>query len=144
MLRSLALLLMAVAGAGPASAFGPEGATATVTDFGGGKGLSLGVLGTDTAGSGVAEERPLQHRIALVGLTWACNGWSIGVTGGQVRYGIPTVLEAAAPMTALAIGRDIAHVAGGTFSAELRAARLFDSDGATDILSSALRWTRKF
>ncbi len=144
MRRSLALLLIAVSLASQAHAFTPDGATAPLTDFGGGRGLSLGVFGADTAGAGVAEERPLRFRIATVGLTWARDGWSVGVAGGQVQYGIPTVFEAAAPMAAFSVGREIADMAGGTVSAEVRAARLFGSDGTTDILSSTLRWTRKF
>ncbi len=149
MLRPFALLLIAITVASPAlitpaRAFSPDGATAPLTDFGGGRGLSLGVFGVDTAGSGVAEERPLQYRIATVGLTWARDGWSVGVAGGQVQFGIPTVFEAVAPMAAFSVGREIAGIAGGTVSAEFRAARLFGSDGTTDILSSTLRWTRKF
>ncbi len=143
MFRTLILLLIAFAS--PAWAFGPDGATAPVTDFGGRSGLSLAVFGVDTAAGGVAEERPLQVRIATAGIGWDSHGWSVGVAGGQVQYGIPTVLDATARLAAVSVGRELIEVAGGTVAAEFRASRLFGDEGATtDIFASSLRWTRKF
>ena len=82
-------------------AFNPEGATESLTDFGGGHGLSLGLFGIENAGHGTVEDLPLRLRIGIVGVGWACDGWSIGLAAGQVQYGIPAVIDVAAPLRPL-------------------------------------------
>ena len=145
MLRSLALLLIAIAVAGQAHAFSPEGATARLTDFGGRQGFSVGVSGVDSLGQASHEERPLQMRAATVGLTWRQGGWSVGVAGGQMQYLIPGVLEGSGRLAGVSLGREVMGVAGGTVAAEVRASRLFADDGSTtDLLAASLRWTLKF
>lgn len=144
MVRAATLLLLALGFAAEARAFSPEGATAQVTDFGG-NGLSFGVFGIDTRGGGVDEERPLQVRMVTAGLNWTGAGWSVGISGGQVNYGLPGLLDGSLRLTALSVGRELTDIAGGTLAAELRATRLYADDGTTEnILAASLRWTRKF
>ncbi len=148
MLRSFVLLLIAAATAmafaGKAHAFSPEGATAPVTDFGGRHGLSFGISGVDTMGQTSHEERPLQVRAATAGLTWTHSGWSVGVSGGQMQYVIPGVLGGSAPLAGITIGREVADIAGGTLATEFRAHRLYGDGSSTDILGASLRWSLKF
>jgi hypothetical protein len=144
MLRAAALLLLALGFAAEARAFSPEGANAQVTDFGG-NGLSFGVFGIDTRGGGVDEERPLHVRMASAGLNWTGAGWSVGISGGQVNFVLPGLLDGSLRLTALSVGREVADIAGGTLAAELRATRLYADDGTTeDVFAASLRWTRKF
>lgn len=146
MRRVLALLLAASATTTlpvPATAFGPDGATAPLIAESRG-GLSFGVYGIDTANGGVAEERPMQLRIATAAVTWTRHGWSVGLAGGQVHYGIPGVLQDTARLATFSLGREISGMAGGSIAAELRATRLFGDDGTGDILGATLRWTRRF
>ncbi len=145
MLRLLLLaLLIAVLSPQESRAFNADGATAPLTDFGGGHGLSLALFGIDSANRGGTEELPLQLRIGTVGIAWTRDGWSVGLAAGRVQYGIPAVIDVAAPLAAVSIGHELAGVAGGTISMELRASRLFADDGAIDVFASALRWTLKF
>lgn len=143
MFRSLLLLLLVLAVPGTARAFGPDGATAPVTSFAG-PGLSLAVFGVDTASGGVAEELPLKFRIATAGVTWARHGWSVGIAGGQVQYGIPALFDVTARLAAVSIGRELTQIAGGTLAGEFRASRLFGDEDTTDIFAASLRWSLKF
>ena len=145
MLRAVALVLLALGCTVQAHAFSPEGATAQVTDFGGKSGLSFGVFGIDTRGGGVDEERPLHVRMLTAGLNWTAAGWSVGMSGGQVNYVLPGLLDGSARLTALSAGRELTEIAGGTLSAEVRATRLYAVDGTTEnVLAASLRWLRKF
>jgi hypothetical protein len=145
MIRPLLVLLVALLCAGRALAFSAEGATAEVVAFGGKSGLSLGVFGIDTAKDGLAEELPFRLRVATAGLTFAHSGWSVGVSAGQMQCGIPRLFEETLQLAAVAVGREMMNVAGGTLSAELRASRLFAGDGtATDVYGASLRWALKF
>lgn len=139
----LSALLIALLPTEECRAFNPEGATAPLTDFGGGHGLSLGLFGIDSASRGT-EELPLQLRIGTVGVTWVRDGWSMGMAAGQVQYGIPALIDVAAPLAALSVGRALDGIAGGTLSMELRASRVFAEDGATDALAATMRWMLKF
>jgi hypothetical protein len=144
MLRFLVLLLLAAASAGRAHAFSPEGASASITDFGGHHGFSLGISGVDSVGYGGREERPQQMRAALLSLTWARDGWSVALAGGQMQYVIPGILQGSTRLTGVTISREVTGIAGGALAAEVRAHRLHADDGSTDLLAAALRWTLKF
>jgi hypothetical protein len=145
MLRAVALVLLALGFTAKAHAFSPEGATAQVTDFGGKSGLSFGVFGIDTRGGGVDEERPLQVRMVSAALNWTGAGWSVGMSGGQVNYVLPGLLDGSLRLTTLSVGREVAGIAGGALAAEFRATRLYANDGTTEnALAASLRWTRKF
>jgi hypothetical protein len=144
MLRFLVYLLLAAAFGGPAHAFSPEGASASFTDFGGRHGFSLGISGVDSMGTANREERPLQMRVATLGLTWARDGWSVALAGGRMQYVITGILQGSALLTGLTISREVTGIAGGSLTAELRAHRLQADDGSTDLLAAALRWTLRF
>lgn len=145
MLRSLALLLIAIAFTGQARAFSPEGATAPVTNFGGGHGFSFGITGVDSAlDDNGTKERPLHIRAATAGLTWAHDGWSVGVDAGRVQYDIPAILQGSAPLAGVSLSREVTGIAGGVLAAQFRAQRLFGDGGSTDLLAVSLRWSLKF
>jgi len=86
MLRPLlAALLVALLPIKEGRAFNPEGATASLTDFGGGHGLSLGLFGIESANRGFVEELPLRLRVGTVGFGWTRDGWSVGLAAGQAQ-----------------------------------------------------------
>ncbi len=144
MRRTLLLALLAIATAAPAKAFGPQGGTAAVAGVGTASHLSVGVFGLDSFGP-APEELPLQFRVATVGLTFSWQGWSAGVSGGQVTWAIPGILHETLPVASFALSREIAGVAGGKLQMEFTAARSFGDDGTTsDLVRSSLRWSLKF
>ncbi len=148
MLRSLVLLLIALAAGGEARAFSPEGASAPVTDFGGRHGFALGISGVDTAlTDNPSDDRLTMTRLATVGLSWSHGGFSLGVSAGQMRYSqyiVPSFTVGSANLTSLSIGHAIADVSGGTLSAGLSAQRYYFDQSSIDMVAASLRWSMKF
>lgn len=148
MLRSLALLFIALFIGGEARAFSPEGATAAVTDFGGRHGFALGITGVDTALSdNLSDDRLTLTRMATVGLSWSYGGFSLGVSGGQMHYTqyvMPSFTVGSAKLTSVSIGHAIADVSGGTLAVGLSAHRYYFDQSSIGLVAASLRWSLKF
>jgi hypothetical protein len=148
MLRSCVLLLVALAAGGEARAFTPEGATASITDFGGRHGFALGITGVDTAlSNNLSDDRLTLTRMATVGVSWSLGGLSLGVSGGQMHYTqyvVPSFTVGSAKVTSVSIGHAIADVSGGTLAAGLSAHRYYFDQGSVGLVAASLRWSLKF
>lgn len=148
MLRSLALFLLALVLGGEARAFSPEGATAQISDLGGGRGFAIGLSGLDTTlAENPSGDRLSMTRLAMVGLSWSRGGFSMGVSAGHMDYAqyvLPRYTVGTAKLMSLSIGHAISDVSGGTLSVGMGAHRYYFEQGSTGLLTGSLRWSRSF
>jgi hypothetical protein len=148
MLRSLLSALMVLALAGKAHAFNPDGATASLTDFGNRHGFSVGVFGLDTTETrNLTDESPLQMQQATLAISWSRGGLTLGVSAGRMSYAdfaLPGPLVGSAFLTGVTVGQEISDIAGGVVAAEFSAHRYHTQDAFSDVMAVSIRWTRRF
>jgi hypothetical protein len=148
MFRALALFLALLPLCGPVLAFSPEGATATVADFGGRHGFAIGVSGFDTTlAEKPTDDRLTMTRLAAIGVTWSRSGFYVGVSAGHMDYAqyvLPSYTVGSAKLASISIGHAIADVSGGTLAVGLSAHRYYFNQASIGLVTGSLRWSRPF
>lgn len=148
MFRSLALFLAMLLVSGQAHAFSPDGATATVTDFGSRHGFAIGLSGVDTT----LAEKPTDDgltmtRLATVGVSWSRGGFFVGLSAGHMDYAqyvLPRFTVGSAKLASVSIGHAIADVSGGTLAIGLSAHRYYFEQASIGLVTGSVRWSRSF
>ncbi|WP_289297206.1 hypothetical protein [uncultured Reyranella sp.] len=148
MFRALALFLALLSLSGQARAFSPEGATATVTDFGGRHGFAIGLSGSDTTlAEKPADDRLTMTRLATIGASWSRGGFYVGVSAGHMDYAqyiVPRYAVGSAKLASVSIGHSIADVSGGTLAIGVGAHRYYFDQASIGLVTGSLRWSRPF
>lgn len=143
--RLLLAFCLALPPAALALAFTPDGETAELIDFGGGSGLSLGLMGVDTTTSTSLADESYRIRIAALAIRWSSGGFTLSVAAGHRSYSdfaLSGLASGASHFSVVEISQELMQVASGALIAEFSARRVLLGD-VPDV-AVGLRWSKRF